>query len=58
MKKREINLPMRFNPGMQKYEPDLLVKKSGKKIEFNWTIFLLILLGIIVGGILLYFLLI
>ena len=53
-KTREIKLPMRFNPGTQKYEQVLPLKKSNKKlkIDSDWrgiitvTILLIILLTI------------
>ena len=45
--KKEIKLSMEFNPGLQKYEPKLPVRKSKKQIEFNWITFLLIILGIL-----------
>jgi hypothetical protein len=58
MKQKEIKLPMKFNPGLKKYEPELPLKKSDKKvmIKFNWIKFLLILLGIIAMGVLFYLL--
>ena len=32
-KTREIKLPMRFNPGTQKYEPVLPLRKTGKEVK-------------------------
>lgn len=34
-KTREIKLPMRFNPGTQKYEPVLPLRKIGKKVKIK-----------------------
>lgn len=53
---KEIKLPMKFNAGLKKYEPELPVKKLSKKIDFNWIKFILILLSIIAFGAILYFL--
>ena len=53
--KKELILPMKFNPGLMKYEPDLPVRKSGIKIKFSWIKFLLILLGLVaIGALLIY----
>ena len=57
-KQKELKLPMKFNPGLNKYEPELPLKKSSKKIKFNWIKFILTLLGIIAVGVVLYFILI
>jgi hypothetical protein len=59
-KQKEIKLPMEFNPGLQKYEPKLSLKRSKKDInkDFNWILFILILLGIFALGILAYYFLI
>lgn len=32
-KTEEIKLPMKFNPGTQKYEPSLPLRKTGKKVK-------------------------
>jgi len=55
---RELKLPMKFNPGLKKYEPELPLRKSSKRIKFNWIKFILILLGIIALGIILYLILV
>ena len=34
-KTKEIRLPTRFNPALQKYEPILPVKRKGKEIKFK-----------------------
>ncbi|MDP2629003.1 MAG: hypothetical protein Q8P15_03870 [Nanoarchaeota archaeon] len=57
MKEKKIKLQMEFNPGLQKYEPKLPLKKSKGKINFNWKIFILILMGIALFGFLFYYLL-
>lgn len=51
-------LPMKFNEGLKKYEPELPVKELNKQIKFSWLKFLLILLGIIAVGVVLYLILI
>ncbi len=56
--KKETGLPMKFNEGLKKYEPELPVRESNKKIKFNWLKFLLILLGIIAVGVVLYLVLV
>jgi hypothetical protein len=56
--KKQKELSMKFNPGLEKYEPELPAKKSSKKIEFNWIKFILILLGMIAVSVVLYFILI
>jgi hypothetical protein len=53
-KKKEIQLPMEFNPGFVMFQPKLpLVKKHNKKIikNVNWWayIYLLIALLLIIG---------
>ena len=53
-KKKEIKLPTEFNPATQKYEPILPLKKSKKKLTFNWIKFMLIILVIIIIGVLAY----
>jgi hypothetical protein len=53
-KEKIIELPMKFNPGLEKYEPELPTKKSDKPINFSWIKFLLIILMIIAVGILTY----
>jgi len=32
---KEIKLPMKFNPGTQKYEPSLPLRKTGKEIKIK-----------------------
>ncbi len=34
-KTKEIELPLDFNPGTQKYEPVLPVRKKGKKLRLK-----------------------
>ena len=60
MKKKNIKLikpKMEFNPGTQKYEPVLPLKRIGKKFEvkinLKWIILLIITLIILIGLILL-----
>ena len=54
---KEIKLPVKFNPGTQKYEPILPLRKTNKKLEiktnWKWIIILVISVIIVVGGILL-----
>lgn len=57
-KQKELKLPMEFNPGLNKYEPELPLKKSNKKIKFSWIKFVLILLGLIAFAVILYLILI
>ena len=56
-KARMINLPMEFNPGTQKYEPELPLKLSNKKrkIDINWFGLFIIMLIITLGMLFLYF---
>lgn len=46
---KEIKLPMKFNPGLQKYEPTLPILKKGKKpkIKVDWSIIILLILAIL-----------
>ena len=48
---KNISLPMKFNPGLHKFEPDLPIKRKGKSIDIklNWE-----LVGIILGLIILF----
>ena len=53
-KKKEIKPPMRFNPGLQKYEPVLPSSKiKGKEIKFKdawqWIWIIIIALALLVG---------
>jgi len=34
-KEKEISLPMKFNPGLQKFEPQLPLRKEKKKIRIK-----------------------
>jgi len=46
--KKQIKLPMKFNPGLKKYEPDLPVKKGPmKSIKVDWWWIILISISII-----------
>ena len=55
---KEVKLPIKFNPGLKKYESELPVRKANKPttIKFSWIKFLLILLGITAIGVLFYIL--
>lgn len=33
---KEIKLPMRFNPGLEKYELVLPARKAGKNFKYDW----------------------
>lgn len=35
---KEIKLPMKFNPGLQKYEPVLALRKTGRKVKVKMNI--------------------
>jgi len=54
-KVKEINLPMKFNPGLEKYEPVLPLRKVNKKIKIEWWVIiaLMILALAILAGFLL-----
>jgi len=56
-KTKEIRLPTRFNPALQKYEPILPVKRKGKEIKFKdawqWILIILICAVLLTGVILL-----
>jgi len=48
-KSKEFKLPMKFNPGLQKYEPVLPIRKKGKPLKMNkvglgWLILIIILI--------------
>lgn len=47
-KSKEIKLPMKFDAGKQKYEPELPVIKKGKKVKFKdfWMLILMILIAV------------
>ena len=47
-KTKELKVPMKFNPGLQKYEPKLPLKK-GKEIEFkeNWQLIKIMIIAIL-----------
>ncbi len=47
---KEIKLPMKFNPGFKKYEPELPVKKSNKKlkVKVDWRFIILVIISIII----------
>ncbi len=32
---KDIKLPMKFNPGTQKYEPSLPLRKTGKEVKIK-----------------------
>jgi hypothetical protein len=50
-KVKEIKLPMRFNPGMSKYEPILPARKADKNIKFDWKgVIIVIIIALIIGG--------
>jgi len=60
MKKKKtkiINLPMKFNPGLQKFEPELPIKLNKKKDNriINWCALIYFLLGIIFLILIIYF---
>jgi len=54
-KTKEIKLPMDFNPGTQKYEPILPLRKTREKVKIDIKpiIILIIALLILFGGFLL-----
>ena len=35
---KEIKLPMKFNPGLQKYEPILALRKTGNKVKVKMDV--------------------
>lgn len=48
-KTKEVKLQMKFNPGLQKYEPTLPLKKIGKtKVKINWAELIFFIIGIII----------
>ena len=53
-KAKEISLPMKFNIGLEKFEPELPIQKIGKKvkIKFSWELVTIIIGLIIMFGIL------
>ena len=52
-KRKEITLPMKYNPAFQKFEPELPTNNKRKsKFEVNWKwLILFIIMGLIVFGI-------
>ncbi len=50
------NPPMKFNVGLKKYEPDLPKAKKGKEPKISMWKIILILLGITLVAVLIYFL--
>ena len=53
-KAKEFSLPMKFNIGLEKFEPELPIQKIGKKvkIKFSWELVTIIIGLIIMFGIL------
>lgn len=51
---KEIKLPMKFNPGLQKYEPVLALRKTGKKVKIEMNV-KNIIIGIIILVLLIIF---
>ncbi len=52
--RRELPLPMQFNPALLRYEPNLPLKKSENrnkkiKIDWAWIIILLVLLALFIA---------
>ena len=48
---KEIKLPMRFNPGLEKYEPVLPARKAGKNFKYDWKgVFFAIAMIILIIG--------
>ena len=43
-----VNLKMEFNPGTQKYEPILPLKKVKNKIEVDWKFIITLIIAIII----------
>ncbi len=53
-KVKEIKLPMRFNPGLEKYEPVLPLRKADKNIKFDvrgliWLFILIIVITLLIA---------
>lgn len=48
MDMKEIKLPMKFNPGLKKYEPELLILKRAKnlKIKVEWIPIIMAIIAI------------
>lgn len=49
---KEINLPMKFNPGTLKYEPKLPLRKTNEKIplknKLKWILILILIMILLV----------
>ena len=47
---KEIKLPVKFNPGLQKYEPELPTRKTGEKtkVKIKWVELIFFIIGIII----------
>ena len=49
MKPKKVKVPMKFNAGLQKYEPSIPdSKEKGKKIKFKdiWQVLIVVLMAI------------
>lgn len=56
-KTKYIQLPMKFNPGLNKFEPDLPLRKRSIKIERkknNWAFWYIVIFSILLSLELLY----
>ena len=51
-KVKEIQLPMKYNPGLGKFEPELPLRKTRKKfkLKISWILFLILLIAILCFG--------
>ena len=51
-KLKEISLPMKYNPGLGKFEPELPLRNTGKKFKLktNWILIVILLLALICFG--------
>ena len=53
-KTEEIKLPMKFNPGTQKYEPSLPLRKTGKKVKIKLKLGDIIMITVVLIMILIF----
>ncbi|MEK6830048.1 MAG: hypothetical protein AABY15_08075 [Nanoarchaeota archaeon] len=45
---KEIKVPMEFNPGLEKYEPVLPLRKAKNKIKFEWGFLITLIIGALI----------
>lgn len=49
-KLKQLKVPMRYNPGTAKFEPDLPLSNKKNKIKIHWIIWIIILIAVLCLG--------